>query len=152
MTRVQLLEHLQKAWRELEASYAGLAEPEMLAPGVAGAWSIRDIIAHVSTWEEESLKHLPAIARGEKPPRYSVAYGGIDAFNARMTEQKKGLSLTEVLIQRDAIHRKLVEYLHEVEKHQFMQETRFRRRLRWDTWNHYLKHAAAIRKWREQRS
>jgi hypothetical protein len=39
----------------------------------------------------------PQLLEGGKPPRYSVTYGGIDAFNARMTEQKRGLSLEEVL-------------------------------------------------------
>ena len=49
---------------------------------MAGGWSIKDIIAHVTTWEGEALTHLPRILAGEKSPRYSVTYGGIDAFNA----------------------------------------------------------------------
>ena len=34
---------------------------------------------------------------------------------------------------------------------QLTRETRFRRRLRLDTYGHYPKHAEAIRRWREQR-
>jgi hypothetical protein len=63
------------AFRE---SYAGLSQAVLLAAGVTKAWSVKDIIAHVTTWEEEALKHLPAILEGRKPPRYSVVYGGID--------------------------------------------------------------------------
>lgn len=48
-----------------------------------------DIIAHVTWWEEEALTHLPLVLRGGRPPRYSVTYGGIDAFNATMTDERK---------------------------------------------------------------
>jgi hypothetical protein len=152
MDRAQLLKRLDRAWEALEASYAGLSESELMEPGVTGAWSVRDIIAHVTWWEEEALTHLPHIMAGGKPPRYSVTYGGIDAFNAQMTEERSGLSLAEVLRRRDDTHRRLVDFLQSVPEDQFVRETRFRRRLRLDTYGHYPLHAEAILKWREQRS
>jgi hypothetical protein len=123
-----------------------------MEPGVTGAWSVRDIIAHVTWWEEEALTHLPVILAGGRPPRYSVAYGGIDAFNAQMTEQKRDLSLTEVLRQRDDTHRRLVDFILSLPEGSLIRETRFRRRLRLDTYSHYVKHSEEIRQWREQRS
>jgi hypothetical protein len=152
MDRLQLLKRLDRAWEELKASYVGLSYPELLESCVTGNWSVRDIIVHVTWWEEEALKHLPLILAGGKPPKYSVAYGGIDAFNARMTEQKRNLSLDEVLRQRDETHHRLIEFIQTVPEDQIARETRFRRRLRLDTYSHYPKHAEAIRKWREQRS
>jgi hypothetical protein len=80
-----------------------------------------------------------------------VTYGGIDAFNARMTEQKSGLSLAEVLAQLDDTHHRLVALIQSVPEDQFTREMRFRRRLRLDTYSHYPQHAEAIRRWREQR-
>ena len=152
MDRSHLLKRLEEAWNALQASYAGLSDSEMLELGVTGDWSIKDIIAHVTAWEEESLAHLPLVLAGGKPPRYSVTYGGIDAFNAQMTEQKRSLSLPEVLRQRDDVHRRLIAFIEGVSEDQFIRETRFRRRLRLDTYHHYPIHAEAIRKWREQRS
>ncbi len=93
MDRQRLLKRLAKAWRAFQESYAGLSDSQMMEPGVTAAWSVRDILAHVTSWEEEALKHLPLILKGRKPPRYSVTYGGIDAFNALMTEQKQNVSL-----------------------------------------------------------
>jgi hypothetical protein len=123
-----------------------------MVSGVTGAWSIRDIIAHVTWWEDEALTHLALILEGGKSPRYSVKYGGIDAFNAQMTEQKRSLSLSEVLQQQADTHRRLIDYVQSAPEEQFMRETRFRRRLRLDTYSHYPKHARAIRKWRKQRA
>jgi hypothetical protein len=151
MDRMQLLKRIDRAWEELKASYVGLSNSELLEPCVTGNWSVRDIIAHVTWWEEEALKHLPVILAGGKPPRYSVVYGGIDAFNAQMTEQKRNLSLDEVLRQQDETHHRLIDFIQTVPEDQFARETRFRRRLRLDTYSHYPKHAEAIRKWREQR-
>lgn len=100
--------------------------------------------------EEEALKHLPHILQGVRPPRYSVVYGGIDAFNAQMTELKRGVTLHEVQEQLDATHLRLVEYLQSVPEEYFTTETRFRRRLRLDTYSHYPIHTQAIHAWREQ--
>ena len=111
MDRRQLLRRIDRAWRDFQDSHAGLSNEQMLEPGVTGAWSVRDIIAHVTTWDEEALKHLPLVLKGGKPPRYSLTYGGIDAFNALMTEQKKDLSLPEVQRQMNDTHRRVLKYL-----------------------------------------
>ena len=150
MTRQQLLNKLEQAWAMFKTSYAGLSDEQLLEPGVTGDWPVRDILAHVSWWEEEALKHLPHILQGGRPQRYSVLYGGIDAFNAQMTEQKRGLSLSEVSMQLDETHLRLVEYLQSVPEEQLNSDTRFRRRLRSDTYGHYPIHTRAIREWRER--
>jgi len=152
VTRERLLKRLDQAWGDLTQSYAGLSDAELLEPGVTGAWSVRDIIAHVTWWEEEALTHLPLILAGGRPPRYSVTYGGIAAFNATRTEQRKGLSLAAVLRQRDEVHRRLIALIEGAPEAQLEGETRFRRRLRLDAYGHYPKHARAIRRWRELRS
>ena len=150
MDRARLLRRLERSWSDLEQSYADLSDARLQEPGVQGRWSVRDIIAHVTTWEEEALTHLPQILAGGRPPRYSTTYGGIDAFNALMAERKRGLTLAEVLGLRDEIHSRLVDYIEHAPPAEFTRETRFRRRLRLDTYGHYPKHAAAIRRWREQ--
>lgn len=150
MDKQQLLQRLDKAWVLFKESYAGLSDSQLTEPGVLGNWSVKDILAHVTTWEEETLKDLPFIIQGGKPPLYSIMYGGIDAFNAQMTEQKRGLSLTVILTQLDETHRRLIDYVQTVPEEQFTRETRFRRRLRLDTYSHYPQHAKAIREWRER--
>ena len=40
----------------------------MVEPGVVGNWSVKDVLAHVTTWEEEAQKYLPAILEGRRPP------------------------------------------------------------------------------------
>ena len=123
MDRHQVLRRLDKAWLEFKESSAGLSDSQILEPGVQGRWSARDILAHVTT---------------------------LDAFNARMTEEKRHLSLAEVRRQLDEVHGRLIDYIHRVPEELFTRETRFRRRLRLDAYAHYPKHARAIRTWRER--
>ena len=151
MNHTQLLERLDAGWSAFNASYAGLSDAQLTAPGVVDEWSVKDLVAHVAWWEEEALRHLPVILAGGRPPRYSVTYGGIDAFNAKMAEEKRGLSLAAVRDEAAETHRRLIVYLETVPEEQLATETRFRRRLRLDTYSHYPIHTEMIREWRERR-
>jgi hypothetical protein len=150
MNRAQLLAKIDKAWTAFTDAVDGLPDEAMTAPGVVGDWSVKDILAHVTTWEEESLHHLPLILSGGRPPLYSVAYGGLDAFNALQHERRRDLPLDEVLRQLQETHRRLVDYVEAAPEDLLSRETRFRRRLRLDTYSHYPEHTRAILEWRER--
>lgn len=151
MTNEELVRKVEEAWAAFQASFAGLDEAQLTEPGVTGEWSVKEIVAHVTTWEQEALKSLPVILEGGRLPRYSVLYGGIDAFNAQTTEQKRKLSLDEVLAEMAETHRQLVAMIAGAPEEMITRETRFRRRLRLDTYSHYPIHEAAIREWRAQK-
>jgi hypothetical protein len=148
MNKQQLLANLDKAWQQFKASCNGLTEEQMVVPGVTGDWSVKDIIAHITTWENEALKNLPLILRGIRTPRYKDLYGGINAFNAKITHANSSLSLSEILKKSESVHRQLIAYINNSPDELFTSETRFRRRLRLDTFSHYPIHAKAILEWR----
>jgi len=147
----RLLATLAQRWEELINSYDGLPAEALVEPGVVGDWSIKNMIAHVSIWEMEAIKHLPSIAAGNRPPRYSVTYGGIDAFNDQMMAKMLGLSLEETLRQRDDTHQQLIGYLRSLPSEILATNERFRRRLRLDTYGHYAIHTADIQAWQANR-
>jgi hypothetical protein len=85
--------------------------------------------------------------QGKRPPRY----GGVDNFNARQNDANSRLSVTQA---RDALqqsHRRLLDFIASVDDSWFETETRFRHRLRLDTWGHYREHTQAILAWRAQK-
>jgi hypothetical protein len=148
VNKEKVLAKLTLAWADFAGSFSGLTGEKMLEPGVIETWSVRDIVAHVCWWEEESLKHLPQVINGIRPPRYSILYGGIDAFNAQMTSLWSSIPLEQVLRRSDETHRQLLEYLEGIPGQQFISGTRFLHRLRLDTYGHYAIHTRAIRLWR----
>jgi hypothetical protein len=118
MKKQQVFQKLEQAWTALKESYVGLSDAQLTEPGAMGEWSVKDILAHVTTWEEEALSYLPLIITGGRPPRY-IQYGGIDAFNAQKAEQKRDMALSEVLRQLEETHRRLLDYLHSVPEEHF---------------------------------
>lgn len=148
----RLLRTLDAAWAAFQESYAGLPDAALLEPGVTGDWSVRDVLAHVHTWQEEALAHLPLVAAGGTPPRYAAVHGGIDAFNARMAERTRDLPLADVRRRLDEGQRRLVALVASAAEDQLAGETRFRRRLRLGTYGHYRLHARWILEWRRRKS
>jgi hypothetical protein len=148
MDHRQLIHKVDTAWLAFKNSFDGLTEAQMEEPGVAGGWSVRDIIAHVTAWEGEALKYLPYILRAERLPRYSDMYGGIDAFNNQVVAEKRALPLVDVLTGFEETHRRLLKYVQSIPEEHITTETRFRRRLRFDTYRHYAEHTEMIQNWR----
>jgi hypothetical protein len=146
-----LIDKVEAAWADFHASYAGLPDDDLLVPGVTGDWSIRDLIAHITWWDEEAIAHLPTVLAGGTPPRYSVTYGGIDAFNAMKTAEKADLSLAEVRAEAEETHRRLLECLRSIPSEALRGNVKVTHRLRLDTYGHYPIHAADIRRWRDRR-
>lgn len=148
MNRQQLLKKIELPWSALRESYAGLTEAQLAQPGVTGDWSVLDILSHVSAWENEALTHLPHILEGQRPPKYADLYGGIDAFNALKAQEGRAWPPAEALARFEDTHRRLIAYLQTAPEEQLATETRFRRRVRLDTYSHYPIHTQAILAWR----
>ncbi|MBI4311158.1 MAG: maleylpyruvate isomerase N-terminal domain-containing protein [Chloroflexi bacterium] len=142
-----MLKRIDLKWNGFLQSYAGLTEAAMKEPGVVGDWSVKDILAHVTTWEDETLKSLPVLMEGRRMP----LYGGVDRFNARQSALKRSLPLDRVLSQLGDTHQRLIAFLKTVPEEHLRTETRVRRRLRLDTYSHYPEHAGSIQQWRAAR-
>ncbi len=128
-------------------SHMDLADAVMKKPGVVGDWSVKDVLAHVTTWEEEALKALAGIMEGRRPHRY----GGVDRFNAEQSLLWHDLTLNEVREQLSETHKRLLAFLKTVPEAHYAAETRFRHRLRLDTYAHYPEHTSSILSWRTER-
>ena len=65
-----------------------------------------------------------------------------------MAERKRDLSLGDVRRRLDETQRRLVDLIRSAPEDQLSGDTRFRRRLRLDTYGHYRLHASSIQEWR----
>jgi len=151
MSKESVLNRLEKEWENLLQSLEGLSAEEMCRPGAAGEWSVRDILAHVTTWDAEALKNLPLILKFQKTPLYSSLYGGVDEFNRLEQQRKRDLSVAEVRRQLGEAHAHLLDYLEGAPSEAFISGSRFQRRLREDTYGHYPEHARAITAWKTRK-
>ncbi len=95
--------------RTLLYAVRDLTEDEWQAPGVCGVWSVREIIAHLASFELALVEAL-AVARGEPTgPTLAEMLRDGQAFNDKQVAARMGLSVAETLAEYKAAHRKVME-------------------------------------------
>ena len=104
--RDQLVSELEEARKELRASYQGLSDEEMTRPAVAGDWSAKDVLSHVTSWEEFALPDLARLARGDVATLASVDLysASFDQANMIFMALRRHLPLDQVFRELDATH------------------------------------------------
>ena len=65
MTKIRLLETLRSKRAEWDAVLAEIPATQMDEPGVAGKWSVKDIVAHLAYHERWFADRLHESLRGE---------------------------------------------------------------------------------------
>lgn len=102
-----IIEKLQTERRRLEQNLSLLTLKDMAQPGVAGDWSVKDILAHLADWEAHMPNWLDAARRGDPVAEIEtdLNWKQFDAFNQRIYERQRDQSPDEVLAYfRDTHH------------------------------------------------
>jgi len=68
MRRAELLAELKSENEAWERLLAQIGEDRMDEPGAAGAWSIKDVVAHLTAWRRRTVGRLEAAAHGQPEP------------------------------------------------------------------------------------
>lgn len=94
MDQRELLAVVEDSWRQLDAALEGLDAVAMMEPGVVEQWSVKDLLGHVTTWEQVALRNVEQTRRGETP----AGLGGIDVddYNAAEAAARRDQSLEQV--------------------------------------------------------
>ncbi|HYT29616.1 MAG TPA: DinB family protein, partial [Actinomycetota bacterium] len=68
----------------------------MVAPATIGGgdWSAKDLLGHITAWEEVALERLRSARSGRPLPAFPT--GGVDRFNADRVAADRQRSLGEV--------------------------------------------------------
>ncbi len=94
LNKAELLEQIRIERGYLEETLARLTHAQMLLPGVDGEWSVKDALAHISTWERWMIRWTNSLLRGEKPDTPDP--WDVDRMNAEAFQRVKGLALADV--------------------------------------------------------
>ena len=165
-TKTQLLDWIKNARAPLDGLIAQLSEEQMLQPGVENKSSVKDLLAHITTWEDHLARRLVAAARDRAKDVYVIdpdepwEPGGIDAVNAYIFMRNAQLSLPQVLTN---FHRSLQDVLQAVEAlsdydlfdPQGLAQVfgySAERIIGSDTFYHYPEHIQSIRAWLDKES
>ena len=85
----------------------------MTQPEVAGGWSIKDIVAHLTGWRRRSVRRFQAFLKHEPSfsPPWPKELQEDDEINAWIYESNRDRPLAEVLSESREVFQQLVETL-----------------------------------------
>lgn len=149
--RDQLLRDLEQARGKLHASYEELSDEQMTRLGAVGEWSVKDVLSHVTSWDEVLLPDLARIAVGDVPALASIDLeaANFDSANAAIMSQRRDLPLGQVLRDLDIVRADVVAAVGRLPD-SALSEGQFGRPLLQITAAHDREHADAILRWRSQ--
>src|SRR5215472_4916501 len=112
-SKAQLLADLQAEQAGWEALLRDIGEERMTQPGVAGEWSIKDIIAHITSWRRRTVGRFQAALRHEPtpPPPWPSELQTDDEINAWFYASDRDRPLADVLRESRDVYEQLVETL-----------------------------------------
>jgi hypothetical protein len=99
MNKSELLHWLQSEYQQWNAFLDQIAPTLMEQPGVNGDWSMKDMVAHLTGWNQRLVAHLQAAQHGkpEPDPPWPAHLQGEDEINAWIFESNRERSLREIL-------------------------------------------------------
>ncbi len=109
---LDLMELKRAAW---DALISQLSEEQLLQPGADGDWSVKDVIAHITAYEDWTAQQLEASLRGEAPaPREmeqmaAEGWYDVDTRNRFMYEQCKDMPLEQVMSESEQAFNRLLQ-------------------------------------------
>ncbi len=110
MNKAELLEKLEAKHQQWAALLAEIGPDQMEQPGANGAWSMKDVVAHLTGWQTKQVAGLQAAARGEpEPPTiWPASLDSEDEINAWIYETNHNRPARDVLRDSEQLHQQLV--------------------------------------------
>jgi len=159
MKKTELLEALEDERAELQEMLEDLPDETLLAAGVMGDWSIKDILNHLTFWEGQTVTLLFQAQRGV--PKPSTAHFGretVDAVNQRWYEEGKERPLEMVWKDWLGVRKQMIRRVSEMTDEDLNNPQRFAWQkgvplYQWvlnDSIDHEEEHADSIREWLDE--
>jgi hypothetical protein len=105
---IRILDQGHRSMRDLTARLDGDAFARLATIG-GGDWSAKDLLGHLSSWEDHAIRALEAWARGEPAPVHrALRRDGLNAVNAAGVAADRRRSADQVRGRFDDVHRRLI--------------------------------------------
>ena len=107
--RQRALRRMEATRRSTLALVARMPESEIRRPRTQDRWSVKDVLAHLLSCDEETVRRFRLIARGRADRIQwfeSMAYA--DRFNARSVARARRYGLTALLRRMGRVHAEMV--------------------------------------------
>ncbi len=110
INKTQLLAELNNENADWQALLDDIGEANMMQPEVAGGWSIKDIVAHLTGWRRRTVRRIQAALNHESDftPPWPSELQEDDEINAWIYETNRDRPLADVLSDSREVFQQLV--------------------------------------------
>jgi hypothetical protein len=110
MRRSELVEQMKSEQESFEGLLGQVGEERMEEPGVAGEWSMKDVVAHLTAWRRRTVARIEAAAQGKPEPAHEwpEELKEDDDVNAWFHERDRNKSVSQVLAESRRVFDQLV--------------------------------------------
>jgi len=156
--KTELLQLVQQERDKLEKTLAPLSVDEYSRPGVTDAgWAVKDVLAHLFTWEGMVRSWYAAGLRGEKPelPAPGFKWNQTPALNQKIFEQHRSRPLQDIQAEFQASYQEMLKLIQEMPEEDLLTPAKYKWEGKWSMGNyiesstssHYRWARDLIRKW-----
>lgn len=154
--KASVLKEMGTSYATLESLLASLDKTQYFIEGVIPGWSIKDILAHISSWHHRLYQLLDASLYNQEP-----AISGpdnieeLDALNAQFYIENKTLPLDDVLVDFRNTYQHILSIVQAMPEEDLLNPQRFSwtrgeplwKSIAGDTYEHYQEHILQIQQW-----
>jgi hypothetical protein len=149
-SKEELLAAAAREYKSFHEALQGLNEAQMTEVWL-GAWSVKDIVAHMMGWHRELIPALERLARGERPVPEGVSYEDVDGWNAKFAAAAYDTGVADLLLDFDRSHADFMRAADHVPSERFQPGKTAWRMVDLNSAHHYHEHGDQIRAWRRSR-
>jgi hypothetical protein len=155
---LHILRSERTQWEDL-LSEVGISRMELT--GAAGEWSVKDIVAHISAYEQGLVEWLRAASCGETVEFPVLDHPDLDYRNQLIYSVNRARTLEDVLQEAEEVFRELIQIVASLSEEELLDpdKTAWFVVHRWkearplwrciadESYNHYKQHVESVREW-----
>ena len=115
-TKARLSRDIRNEHQRLEEAFSGLTEEDLVYRETPGAWSIKDILSHITAWEQLLMGWYQTGLRGVKQdmPEWKKP-GVLDSINQEIYERNLNRELSDVLTEFQTSYQQILAMVEAVQ-------------------------------------
>jgi len=136
--RSSIAERIRAEHGRLEALLADFSAEELVQPGRFGEWSVKDMLAHITFWEQRLIAYVNGAKESLVQPDEDESVA-IDRINAEVLAANRDRPLAEVRAAFDASYQQALALAESLSAEDLADEVLYGL-LAGDTFEHYCEH------------
>lgn len=127
MSKQALLENLQLENERWKSMLTQIAPALLDKPSLAGNWSVKDLVAHLTGWQRRTVLRLQAALRGEQEadPPWPDELQSTDEINDWIYEANRNRPMSDVLADSATTFQQLLNVISALPEVELMDPQRF---------------------------